>query len=66
MKKNIGIIYTKVIMLQRGQKTFNLSSDGKMEEVLQTSDILVIAKYLGEKKTKIAKISKNTKSIKIC
>ena len=34
-----------------------------MEEVLQTSDILVIAKYLGEKKTKIAKISKNTKSI---
>ena len=35
----------------------------KMEEVLQTSDILVIAKYLGEKKTKIAKISKNTKSI---
>lgn len=28
-EKNIGIIYTKVIMLQRRQKTFNLSSDGK-------------------------------------
>ena len=35
----------------------------KMEEVLQTSDILVIAKYLGEKKTKIAKIRKKTKFI---